>query len=391
LKTFELSNKKKKNGRRPFKVVLYEIFPDDCIVDKTGTLYNDNGITWIRKYCEKALASIKGMSLTVEFLDDERTQIAGHGETGIEDGLPIFNNATMIGTFDKGYIQEMIIDNETKVVCIGEGTIDEMRYKPFVEKLEERLNNNEAVYGSVEIYKTEDNEGIVYLDGWKEKGRIPIEFIHSGYALLGVKPADKTATLLELNKKEEKEKMDEKLLKEFVSEIKNVLTETNSKNDELSKKISELNSVIMDKENTISELNASVEELKKALEDVKKEREELWEKESQLYAEAEELRRQLAEAQVKQRIGELNEALANFTDEEKAFASDEIKAFEENPIESEINSIVTKIYAEIGKKEKEAKDQILSEQNSSKNDAIEDIFSEVCEGIEDKNDDVSIF
>lgn len=390
MKKFELSSKKKRNGRRPFKTILYEIFPDSCVVDKTGTQYNDNGITWLREYCEKTLDTIKGMSLTVEFIDDERTLIAGHGDTGIEDGLPIFNNATMIGTFDKGYIADIEIDSITKTVCIGEGTIDEMRYKPFVEKLEESLNNGETTFGSVEIYKTDENNGIVYLDGWKEKGRIPTEFIHSGYALLGVTPADKSATLLELNEKEEQNKMDEKMLKEFVTEIKSVISETNSKNDELSTKITELNSVVAEKDNTISELNASVEELKSALDAVKKEKEELWDKESQLYAEADLLRKQLAEAQVKERIGELNEALSVFTEDEKAFASEEIKAFNENPLVSETNAIVTKIYAEIGKKEKEAK-ETLSEQNSAKDTIVEDIFSEINENIEDKDEDVSIF
>lgn len=126
MKIFELSKKKTKNGRRKFKMLLYQIFPDDCIDEENevGTQYNENGITWIRKYCENALPSIKGMSLRCEFLDEERTELCGHGETGIVDGLPIFENAVVIGTFDEGYIDDVTLpDGTTITACIGVGTI----------------------------------------------------------------------------------------------------------------------------------------------------------------------------------------------------------------------------------------------------------------------------
>ena len=68
MKTFEIfseSKKKGQNGRRKFKAILYQIFPDSCVDEEkeVGTQYNKNGITWLREYCEKALPSIKGMSL----------------------------------------------------------------------------------------------------------------------------------------------------------------------------------------------------------------------------------------------------------------------------------------------------------------------------------------
>ena len=75
MKSFELSKKVSKNGRRHFKVILNEIYPDSCVDESNGvgTVYNKNGITWIREYCENALPSIHGMSLKCVFLVPERT------------------------------------------------------------------------------------------------------------------------------------------------------------------------------------------------------------------------------------------------------------------------------------------------------------------------------
>lgn len=390
MKIIELSSKQSKNGRRKFKAILHRIFPDDCIVDGVGTQYNENGITWIREYCENALPTIDGMSLRVEFLDDERTEICGHGETEIVDGLQLFENATVIGTFKKGYIDELEVNGEKQLVCIAEGEIDEACYKSFVEKLDEDLADGNAPYGSVEIYKTSDNDGIIYKYGYHDYGRVPEKFIYSGFALLGVKPADNSAKLLELNSKnkEEQNNMDEKMLQGFVSDIKQVISETNSKNEELSKTIAELNEAIADKDKTIAELNASSEELKAALEKAEKDYQEVWKKEDELYNEIKELKAQLAEAQAKERVGEMNSAIADFSDEEKAYAQAEIEAFTADPINCEINSVVNKIWEGIGKKAKEDA-KIVAEQNASNNE-VDDIFAEVSE-INSADEDDSIF
>lgn len=390
MKIIELSSKQSKNGRRKFKAILHRIFPDDCIVDGVGTQYNENGITWIREYCENALPTIDGMSLRVEFLDEERTEICGHGETEIVDGLQLFENATVIGTFKKGYIDELEVNGEKQLVCIAEGEIDEACYKSFVEKLDEDLADGNAPYGSVEIYKTSDNDGIIYKYGYHDYGRVPEKFIYSGFALLGVKPADNSAKLLELNSKnkEEQNNMDEKMLQGFVSDIKQVISETNSKNEELSKTIAELNEAIADKDKTIAELNASSEELKTALEKAEKDYQEVWKKEDELYNEIKELKAQLAEAQAKERVGEMNSAIADFSDEEKAYAQAEIEAFTADPINCEINSVVNKIWEGIGKKAKEDA-KIVAEQNASSNE-VDDIFAEVSE-INSADEDDSIF
>lgn len=379
-KIFELSEKKSKNGRRKFKIVLHTIFSDDVLVDGLGTEYQDNGITWIEKYCEDALSTIKGMSLRAEFLDENRTQLCGHGESDIKDDLPIFENAVVLGEFDGGYIDNIDIDGEFVRCCIGTGTIDEMCYKNFIDQLEKDLESNSPPFASVEIYKTENNDSIKYLNNHSgdAKGRVPIEFIYSGCALLGITPADKNSKLLELNNKKQEEqiKMDKEqleLINNNIQQTKNellesikTLSETNAKKEET---IEELNACIQKKDMELNELNEQVSNLTEALGKVEKERQEAYDKIDILYKEEEILKKQIADVEVKNKIGELNSALSKFTDEEKEFAKEEIKAFEEDPTKFEINTITNKILQEIGKKAKEdfEKAKTIAEQNSLKN------------------------
>ena len=57
MKKFEISQKVQKNGRRKFKLILHEIYPDSVIdpITNKGTKMNLNGITWIKDYCEKCM------------------------------------------------------------------------------------------------------------------------------------------------------------------------------------------------------------------------------------------------------------------------------------------------------------------------------------------------
>lgn len=393
--TFELSSKKYKNGRRPFKAVLYELQPPECVVDETGTKYNKNGITFLEEYASQALESIKDMSITASFLDEERTLLSDHGMTDIQDGMPVFDQAEVIGHFTNGYIADVEINEETKRCVCGDGYLDEMRYKSLVSILETELQNGNTIDGSIEIFKSEGNEGIVYKYGWKDKGRIPSEYIHSGYALLGVQPADSSATLLELNS--EKINKEDKLIMEFdMNEVKSVIkttiTELSNKESELNTKVAELNqtisekdTVIAEKEEKIVELNATVEQVQKALDDLKKEHEGYW-------AEREALEKELGELKAKARLGELNSAIEKFTDEEKKYAEVEINSFNENPMEGNVEAIVNKIYAGIGEASKKAAAEKIAEINSTKEPTVEDIFSEICsETTVEENEDLDIF
>ena len=395
MKNFEISSKEDKNGRRKFKVILHTIHPDSCIDEKTeaGTEFNKNGITWIREYCEKALPSIKGMSIRCEFADDERTQILGHGETDIVNGEPVFEDAVVLGTFTDGYIQDIMTDDGVETVCIGEGEIDAQCYHNFVTTLEENIANDIYPSGSVEIMHTSQNESIVYKYGYKNEGRIPTDFIYSGYALLGIAPADDSAKLIELNEqqKEESKQMTELEIRALVSQVVTELStheaEINQCKADYEAKITELNA---EKETITAEKNelaATVEQLKQALAKLEQEKNELYQRHEELYRESEALRTALAEAQAKERIGEMNSAIADFSDDEKAYAQAEINAFMESPMTVEINSVVNKILEGIGKtaKENEAKAALLKTEHD---DDADDIFS----GVESKStDDINIF
>ena len=227
---YEISSESKIAGRRPIKVILHEIFPDD-------STWQENGISWIEKYVQANLHSVVGMSITVEFLTDDRDIPYGHGMTEIrvQDNLPLFEDATMVGHFDRAYIDDVEIDGVTKRVLIAEGTLDEMRYPKFVAWLREHMAES-TIKGSVEIVGKAEHDGyIIYSGGWKEQGRIPQIYDYSGYAILSVKPADEAAIVMELNnKKQQKEEstMDEKLKNELMAVISGAVSESNSKWDE---------------------------------------------------------------------------------------------------------------------------------------------------------------
>ena len=411
--TFELSSKKYKSGRRTFTATLYELQPPDCVVDDVGTKYNKNGITFLEEYAEKALDSIEDMSVRVEFIDEERTMIAGHGETGIVNDMPVFENATVIGHFTKGYIDNVVIDGESKRCVCGKGYLDEMCYPGFVAALEENLNNGIAVDGSIEIYKTKDNDAIVYKKGWIEKGRIPTEYVHSGWDMV-MSPADPASTLLELKTKKKEEQNMEFNMDEVKSVITKTITELNEKDSahaseiqKLNDQIAELNSqieskdsVIAEKEATISELNASAEEMQKLLDKMKDDQKTYW-------AEREILEQEIAKAKVAEKLAELDATLGEFNEDEKEVAKDDIDKLREqinacqkkdelNNVSSEINSIKSKICMAIVAKQKadEKKQARIAEQNSHEEKVdIEDIFAEMCSEsvVDDEKEDLNIF
>lgn len=408
--TFELSEKKKyKNGRRPFKAVLYELQPPECVVDGVGTKYNKNGITFLEEYCEPQLGSIKDMSVTVEFLDEERTLISGHGMTGIEDGIPVFDNATTIGHFTEGYIDNIETSDGEKRVVIGKGYLDEMRYHAFIEQLEDDLSNDVPVEGSIEIFKSEGNDSIVYKNGYIPKGRIPTEFIHSGWTMV-MNPADTTSTLLELNQKKEKKEENEEMefnMDEIKSTIQTTISEMNEKSESYETQISELNSQLeskdvelAEKDTKISELNASIADMQKLLDDMKKDQETSW-------AEMRILEEEIAKAKIAEKLSALDKTLAEFSSEEQEVAKDDIdklkseisackKKEELNSVDEKITAIKSEICMNIVANQKkaaaEAEAARIAEQNSHQEVEVEDIFSEMCEEeTTDTEEDINIF
>ena len=212
-----------------------------------------------------------------------------------------------------------------------------------------------------------------------------MEFIHSGYAILGIEPGDKTAKLVELNHKEETNTMTDAeikaLIEQTVSIYTNQVAEINQCKADCESKIAELNETVETITNEKNEIAANAEAIQKALDELRAEFEKNRKEYDALWAEREELEKALGEARAKERLGELNAALAEFSDDEKAYAQAEIDAFNANPVESEINSVVDKILIGIGKKARdEAAAKVTAEQNAAKEDvSIEDIFSAVEE------------
>lgn len=401
---FELSSEKYKNGRRKFVAALYELQPPECVVDDVGTKFNKNGITFLEEYAKNQLDSIENMFVRAAFIDDERTVVSDHGDTGIVNDMPVFKNATVIGSFTRGWIDDVEIDGEMKRCVLGEGYLDEMCYPDLVASIESNLNNGISVDGSIEIYKTKNNDSIVYKNGWIEKGRIPTEYIHSGWDLV-MFPADSSSTLIELNNnKEEKEKM-EFNMNEVKEVIQTTISELNDKTSAYETQISELNSQIesknselAEKDTTISELNASVEQMKELISQMESDRDTYW-------REREILEQEIAKAKIKEKLDELDDSLSEFSSEEQEIAKEDIEKLKENinsckkseelnSVASEINSIKSKICMNIVENQKKAaKEAVISEQNSqNKNISIEDIFSEVCAEQEPELDeDISIF
>lgn len=409
MKTFEMFSvsKKGENGRRNFKVILYKIHPDECedTVNGVGTEYNLNGITWLRKYCEEALPSIKGMSIRCEFLDEDRVEICGHGFTEIKDDVPLFENATVIGHFTDGYIEEMYDENGNPfTACIGVGEIDSSCYNKFCEKLDELAEENIYPQGSVEIMRVPGTKGIEYKYGYKDYGRIPTKFIHSGYALLAIKPSDSAAKLLELNNKEDNqmnEKEAQALIDKTLSSYKQVEQTIADAKADCEAKIEEANAAVnaanAEKDAVIAEkneLNATVEQLQAALDAAKAEYAELDKKYNTLWDARAELEKALGEAKAKELIGEMNEAISIFSAEEQEYAKESIEKFKADPTSVEINSIVSEIYVGIGKAKKSAADaEKQSEINSAKDVKAEDIFSVVdtTENGKSSEEDYDIF
>lgn len=157
--------------------------------------------------------------------------------------------------------------------------------------------------------------------------------------------------------------MDDKILSAFISDIKAVIKEAISKNSEYESKLSEMKNDINEKETTIKDRNTTIDQLRETIAKLETEQQEKW-KEIEL------LRDTLAKLQVKQRLADLDIALKDYTEDEKAYAKEEIEAFKKDPVNLELNSIINKIKSA-------AYDAMKKQRMSEQNNYSGDIFSEV--------------
>lgn len=193
-------------GRRKIKMVLHEIYPD-------RTHWNRNGITYLEQYTRDNADSVKGMPLCAEFLDDDKDVPYGHGLTGQIKNMPVFEDSVQVGAFEDWSIEDVEIDGEMRRCLCATGYINESRYPRFVEWLEKQLESGSPVYGSVEFSGTKDNDGeIIYEDGWKEQGRVPMIYDYIGHSIISITPADDAAlvTAFDMAKGEFDDVFDEK-------------------------------------------------------------------------------------------------------------------------------------------------------------------------------------
>lgn len=100
--------------------------------------------------------------------------------------LPLFEDATMVGHFDKAYVDDVEIGGVTKRCLVAEGTLDEMRYPKFVAWLRENMADS-VVKGSVEIVGKPEHDGYISsptsMRGWRS-GQIWVSKV-SGCSLTG--------------------------------------------------------------------------------------------------------------------------------------------------------------------------------------------------------------
>jgi len=369
---FEISEAPSPDGRRRIKLALHEIYDSE---DR----WNLNGITYLEEYTRKNANSIIGMPFCATFLDDDKEIPYDHGMTGADGAMPLFENSEQVGAADGWEITDIEVDGETKKVCLAVGYINQQRYPNFVKWLETQKELKIPVFGSVEFVGTKENQQIIYRDGWKEQGRIPSDYVYSGFCILSVQPSDSSAIMVEFNQlnninnnniKEDTQVMDEKQMDLLITSVKSAISETNSKNEELTTKIAELNETITTKDSEIETLNGKVTEINSAVESKEAELVEI-------NALVEQMKAELNQSKKENAINELNQALVNFTEDEKVYAKEDIDLFNEDYTKVEVNNIITKINAGIGAKTKELQ---IAEINSAKNQPkLDDIFGSVDE------------
>ena len=363
----EINQNKKYAGRTFIKWVVLE-------VHQSPEEWNKNGITWKEQYIQNNLDSAIGMPIAAEFLDSwEKDEPYGHGLSEVKDGEPLFEYSVAVGYTDKAYFDTVDINGEQIRALIAEGYLYHQRYPKFVKWLKSEMYDNKQPDTSVEISSKDGNEFIIYESGWKEEGRVPMEFDFSGSAILGISPADDSAILLELNQKEGDRGMSQanKDFVELSQKLEKKNAEINGLKVSLEKSGKDLKGVQTELNNKTEEVNGLVE----ANKNQEKELNSLKEEKSTMETELNGLREFKQKVENKQLETELNSKLESYTEEEKKVVESEINEFKEKPSKEKMNKIISDINSAIAQKLVEQRKK-SSEQNNSKS---EDIFGDIFE------------
>ncbi len=382
-------------GRRRAKFVIHEIYESE-------DFYNDNGISWQKPYVIKNMHTVNNMFLKVEFMDAERREPGGHGFVGLVNGKPQFD-AMVIGSFHSPAIENIEVNGRQTECLTAYCVIDSLTYPNFCNWIQEQIDNGSVIDSSVEIIGCVEGGDIKYANGRKEQGRVPSEYVYHASAILGIKPADQQAILLEYNQSKEKLSNDTTTVSDLKRRL--CLMEQNSKHansdtisvSELKDKIHKINNSSlmgerlinmeekeimgmlreildklsddepdkdeMDKDRRISELSAEIDEIRKEIDMKTKELEDLHEKHKNLERGFNETNEALTKSENNALVSALKAELAQFDDEDLENYKERIEAFNKAPEKAEINSIIADV--KLSKA-----DRIIAEQQA-KNDKFE--------------------
>lgn len=378
----EIGSRRSRGGKRSITIVLHKI-PSD--IKET----NRNGIHWSEENTLKNIDTVKGIPICAEFLSEDKDVPVGHGYTSTEmiDGLktPVFENSEVCGYIDHGEIRDIEVNGEKIRALCGIGALYEQRYPKFVQWVRDNVETS-TVDTSVEIVGYEENDNkIIYEAGEvSEKYRCPKEYQYSGTAIISVLPADSDAIVLECAQANSQEKEEDQAMteQEIMDVVKNTIAECNDTQAEHDSKVNELNTAIAEKDTQIATLEERVSELETSVTEKETEIENLNTKISEQNAEIEQYKKD-------QKIAELNDMLANYTEDEQKYAESEINAYKENPLDGDVDAIKSKIAVAIVDKQKE--DAKHTEQNAANGNDVEDIFSEVSSFNTKDEEDTNIF
>ncbi len=401
-------------GRTRVKFAIHEVYPDSIQT-------NENGINWQKKYTEANMSSVEGMSLKVHFQDDEKTTPMGHGYIGVENGEPRFESE-IVGAFSSSNpkIEKVQTPKGEVEALTAWSTIDSIMYPQFTEYLKSEVDSGNTIDSSVEIIGKKKGQNIKYLNGYNEANRTPVSYTYAGQAILGIRPADQAAVLLEIAQANNQKKqlqdftdlraklasldikknnttivaemqqnnneggnnhMDENMKTEFIDAIKATIVAELNNSEKVSAEKVEL-------ESKIAELNATIAELRTALGNVDHEKEML-ENELKVKEEKEEmLVKAIAAAELANQGLALNSAIEKngFTKEDLEMESvkELTDKFNEDPKSVEVNAIVDKIKAikfdQKMQEEAEKYSDVVVEQNSLRgiaNNGWESLFAPI--------------
>ena len=339
----ELSAEDRKTGQRKIKIVMHEIYESE-------SRYNLNGISWLNPYVEQRISTAIGAPFVAEFYDSEQDMPLGHGKQSIINGELQFENSTVVGLIQDAYVERVDVNGKSILAAVAEGILYANRYPNFVSWIEQQREKGYAIESSVEIARIPGNDYVNYRDGYKELGRIPVDYEYIGHAILGITPADDSAVLLEINShkkgdllmNEQIEKLqklaEDRLLEinELQAKVKEAEEEVSAKEDELKEKDAQAAEKDKEKEEEMNALVLKVKELEVQTTELNSVKDAV-EAELNAFKEVE------AAQKLEELKAEFNAKAAIYSEEEKATAEAEINAFVEAPSVELMSAAITKL------------------------------------------------